>query len=451
MVKVYAIILAAGNGERLGGSIPKQFLKISGKTIIEHTIDAFEKHEQIDNIIIVINPIYKTLIEEILEKNNYSKKIDVLNGGTSRKESSYRAIFNIDDNDKVLIHDAVRPFVSEKIIYSCIAALDIYDAVDVAIETADTIIEVDEKKIIKEIPDRQKLLRGQTPQGFKAGIIKKAHEMAINDNFVNVTDDCGLVKKYNLSDVYVVEGEERNIKITYKEDLYLADKLFQLSSFNLKDKISINEISSKVIVVFGGTKGIGSEIVKIAEMNGSKVYAFSRANGLDITHYFEVSNELERIYSIEGRIDYVINTAGVLNLGKVEERNIEEIMSEINTNYIAAINIIKASIGYLKESKGGILLFTSSSYTRGRALYSIYSSTKAAIVNLVQGMHEELTQEGIRINAINPERTNTPMRRKNFGNEPKDTLLNPKTVAEISLQTILSNVSGQIVDVKKNS
>ena len=91
--------------------------------------------------------------------------------------------------------------------------------------------------------------------------------------------------------------------------------------------------------------------------------------------------------------------------------------------------ITKTAINYLKESKGSILLFTSSSYTRGRAMYSIYSSTKAAIVNFVQAISEEYNDFGIKINVMNPERTDTPMRRNNFGIEPKQTLLTASEVA----------------------
>ena len=103
----------------------------------------------------------------------------------------------------------------------------------------------------------------------------------------------------------------------------------------------------------------------------------------------------------------------------------------------------------MKESKGAILFYTSSSYTRGRAIYSLYSSSKAAIVNLVQALCEEWYDTGIRINCINPERTKTPMRIQNFGNEPADSLLDPGVVAIVSLNTLLSNMTGEIVDVKR--
>ena len=106
---------------------------------------------------------------------------------------------------------------------------------------------------------------------------------------------------------------------------------------------------------------------------------------------------------------------------------------------------------YLKETKGQLIFFTSSSYTRGRAFYSIYSSTKAAIVNFVQAIAQEWESFGIHINCINPERTKTPMRVHNFGIEPEDTLLSAEKVAEATLRTLASDYTGQVIDVKRET
>ncbi len=137
-------------------------------------------------------------------------------------------------------------------------------------------------------------------------------------------------------------------------------------------------------------------------------------------------------------------------MGKIENRNIEDIIRDVNINYIGSINVLKSAIPYLKLSKGSFLLFASSSYTRGRADFAIYSSSKAALVNLTQAVAEELQNDNIKINIINPERTATPMRFENFGAEPEGSLLNPKTVAIASLLTILSDLSGQVVNVTRD-
>ena len=447
-LKNYGIILASGTGSRYGADLPKQFVKIAGKTILEHTVEIFEKAEEIDDIIVVITPEYRTMAEEILLKNNYKKVSKLLNGGEIRKESSFIGISAVEDEEaNVLIHDCARPFLSQKIIKNCINALKKYSAVDVAIPCSDTIVEIDENNIITQIPKRAALRRGQTPQCFKLSVIKKAHELSKNDT--NFTDDCGLVVKYGLADVYVVEGDVENIKVTYPSDIYMADRLFQIRSVLYPTEERLENLKDKVLVVFGGTSGIGEATVKLAKENGAKVFAGSDVTGCDVRDYNSVSYFLKDVYSKTGRIDYVINTAGVLRMGKLEDRSTNEIKEDIDINYTGSINVAKASIPYLKESKGSIQLYASSSYTRGRALYSTYSSTKAGIVNFAQALAEELYNDGIRINVINPERCATPMRLKAFGKEPEESLLKPEKAAEASLKTLLSDLTGQVIDVKR--
>lgn len=447
-MKNYGIILASGTGSRYGADVPKQFVKIAGKTILEHTIEIFEKSEYINEIFIVITPEYRDFAQEILLKNSYKKVTKLLNGGEIRKESSYIGISAVEDEEaNVIIHDCARPFLTPKIIEDCIEALKKYSAVDVAIPSADTIVEVDENNIIQNIPSRAKLRRGQTPQCFKLSVIKKAHELSRNDK--NFTDDCGLVVKYNLCDVYVVEGDVENIKVTYPSDIFMADRLFQIRSVIYPQEQIIENVKDKVIAIFGGTSGIGLCTAELAKKYGAKVYSASTSTGCDITDYNSVEKFLEKVYTESGKIDCVINSAGILRMGKLVERNIEDIQKDINVNYIGSINVVKASIPYLKESKGTIQLYASSSYTRGRALYSTYSSTKAGIVNLAQALAEELACDGIRVNVINPERCATPMRFKAFGKEPDGSLLQPEKVAEASLKTMLSNLTGQVIDVRR--
>lgn len=221
-LKTYAIILASGTGSRYGSDLPKQFTFLGDKLIIEYPLDTFENSDSIDEILLVVPNDYIDLAKNIVSKNNYKKVKNVISGGKTRKDSSYNAISYLKDEEAVvLIHDGVRPFVSQKIIADCISALQQYDAIGVAIDTTDTIIEV-EDNFIKAIPERRSLKRIQTPQGFKLSVIRKAHELAKNDS--NFTDDCGLVVKYGLADVYIVEGSNKNIKLTYPEDLYIAEK-----------------------------------------------------------------------------------------------------------------------------------------------------------------------------------------------------------------------------------
>jgi len=226
-MKNIALILASGTGERFGLNIPKQFYEINGKTILEYSIEAFEKHERIDEIILVTNPLFRDLTEEILNKNNYKKIKHVLNGGKTRVESSYIGTKEIEDGVNVLIHDAVRPFVNKEIIDKNIEALQTYNAVGTAIDSTDTIIEIDDNNCITKIPNRKFLKRIQTPQSFKSELIKKAHKLALEDVSASFTDDCGLVIKYNLDKIFVVEGCENNIKITTRDDLNVVKNILE--------------------------------------------------------------------------------------------------------------------------------------------------------------------------------------------------------------------------------
>lgn len=217
-----AVVLAGGFGQRLGDATPKQFLKLAGKKVIEHTIDVFQNHPLIDEIVVVSNPNYVQEVENILVKNEYSKMKKILKGGKERYHSSLAAINAYEEEVNMIFHDAVRPLVNDRIISDCINALKTYNAVDVAIKTTDTIIQIDAADHITGIPAREYLRNGQTPQAFKRSTIKRAYELALKDVSFQTTDDCGVVYKYLPEEfVYVVKGEQFNMKLTYKEDLFL--------------------------------------------------------------------------------------------------------------------------------------------------------------------------------------------------------------------------------------
>ena len=401
-----AVILAGGVGSRLGLDKPKQFMKVAGKTVLEHTVDTFQKHNMIDEIVIVMHANYVHDAEAMVLKNHWTKVKKILNGGRERYESSLVAIRAYEKYPKknelnFIFHDAVRPLVSKKIIDDTIEALEKYEAVDVAIPSADTIIKLDKsKQCIDYIPDRSFLHRGQTPQAFKYEIIAQAYELAMKDPNMQTTDDCGIVRKYLPQvPIYVVKGAEQNVKLTYPEDVYVLDKLFQLKSTKPDGHLDLNRLKGKVMVVFGGNSGIGLDMIRIAESYGAKCYAYSRSKtNTDISNYDDVVYALQLVNKAEGKIDYVVNSAAVLNKEPIMHLAHSVVNSIIDINYHGMVNVMIAAHDYVKENQGAILQFTSSSYTRGRANYALYSSTKAAVVNFVQAIAEEWLQEGIRIN-----------------------------------------------------
>lgn len=221
-----AVLLAGGSGHRMGGPEPKQFIEIAGRTILEHSIRAFHQNEGVDEIVIISHADYIERVKSIATP--YPKVKHVVPGGKERYDSSLNAIalYKGQSCINIMIHDAVRPLVSQRIISDCISALKEYNAVDVAIPCTDTIIEVNEDGHICRIPQRASLRNVQTPQCFALETIAKAYEIGLSDpNFVT-TDDAGVVHRYLPSEpIMVVTGETSNIKITYPEDLILANKI----------------------------------------------------------------------------------------------------------------------------------------------------------------------------------------------------------------------------------
>jgi 2-C-methyl-D-erythritol 4-phosphate cytidylyltransferase len=453
--RTIGVVLAGGVGSRVGMPVPKQLLKIAGKPIIEHTLGVLQQAPEIDEILVMMTPDYIGDVERIVQAGGYTKVRAVLSGGRTRNESTQLALAAIPDEDgRVLFHDAVRPLLSRRIIRECVNALHRFDAVDVAIPSADTIIEVDDERIVS-IPDRSRLRRGQTPQGFTLTTIRRAYEIADQDPQFQATDDCGVVLRY-LPDVpiYVVEGSEQNIKVTDPVDLFIADKLFQLTSATVESLPTpaayTEQLRGSVAVVFGGSYGIGADIVRMLQNFGATVYSFSRSQtGTHVENREDVEKALEKAFQETGRIDYVVNTAGVLHTGALVETDETVVQEMINVNYVAPIQIARSSLRYLRETHGQLLLFASSSYTRGRAGYSLYSSAKAGVVNLTHALADEWASLGVRVNCINPERTRTPMRTRAFGDEPPETLLDAKTVALASVDVLLADVTGQVIDVRR--
>lgn len=229
-MKNVAVLLAGGSGKRMGSSLPKQFLKIGNKPIIQHTIEAFENHQSIDEICIVINAEYHKEVNDLIAENNYEKIRYVLSGGKERSDSSLAAIaaYEREQNVYLIFHDAVRPFVSERIITDVVNGLKSGKSVAVAITTTDTIFCLNQDETIESVPDRSKLRRAQTPQAFSYKTIKKAYDNAMNDPEFVATDDCGVVLKYLPSEaIHIVNGDESNIKITFEQDLLQGAQIIE--------------------------------------------------------------------------------------------------------------------------------------------------------------------------------------------------------------------------------
>ena len=441
---------------RVGLDIPKQLIKIAGKTILEHTLAAFQSHPMVDEIVVMMAPGHLDAVRAMVRTGGYDKVSQVHEGADTRNGTTLRALENLPHDCPVLFHDAVRPMVSQRIITECFEALEQYDAVDVAIPSADTIIEVDpQENTIRAIPKRSSLRRGQTPQAFRASVLRAAYVLAGQDAGFTATDDCGVVLRY-LPDVpiWVVSGEERNMKVTDPIDVFVADKLFQLTSSYAPESHSPEEyrraLDGKVVVVLGGSYGIGAEIAALAAEHGASVESFSRSStNTHVERRDDLAAVAAQVSEKHGRIDFVVATAGILPRGSLLETTEETIYAATEVNYLAPVFIAQVFFSHLHRTAGSLLLFTSSSYTRGRSGYSLYSSAKAAVVNLTQALADEWAESGVRVNCVNPERTGTPMRSKAFGEEPPDSLLDSRSVAKSSVDMLLSEGTGHVLDLRK--
>jgi ribitol-5-phosphate 2-dehydrogenase (NADP+) / D-ribitol-5-phosphate cytidylyltransferase len=452
-----AVLLAGGVGTRVGLDIPKQLIKIAGKTILEHTLVAFQAHPMVDEIVVMMAAGHLDAVRAMVRNGGYDKVTQVLEGSAEgRNGTTLLALDAIHPDCPVLFHDAVRPLLSERIITECFEALQRYDAVDVAIPSADTIIEVDPTdNTIRAIPKRANLRRGQTPQAFRSSVLRAAYDEAAKDPDFTATDDCGVVLRY-LPDVpiWVVDGEERNMKVTDPIDVFLADKLFQLTSTFVPEQHTPEEyraaLDGKVLVVLGGSYGIGADIAALAREHGATVETFSRSStDTHVERRSDLEAVAEQVTEKHGRIDFVVATAGILPRGSLLETSEETIYAATEVNYLAPVFIAQVFFPHLNRTGGGLLLFTSSSYTRGRSGYSLYSSAKAAVVNLTQALADEWAESGVTVNCVNPERTGTPMRTKAFGEEPADSLLDSRSVAKSSIDVLLSDGTGHVLDLRK--
>jgi len=224
-MSVYAVILGAGGGSRIGGPIPKQFIELSGKPVIAYTLEKFSAHAQVDHILVVTHPDYIEQTREIIQKYSILKVLDVIIGGDERFDSSYIALKRLecDDDDIIIIQDAVRPFTTHRIIDDSILVAEEHGSAVTAVPTTDTIAEVDDG-FVKTVPSRSRFHNFQTPQTFRYRIILDAHEKEKVESIRDITDDVALVIKTGHK-VKIVEGDYENIKLTTPADIELAKSI----------------------------------------------------------------------------------------------------------------------------------------------------------------------------------------------------------------------------------
>jgi ribitol-5-phosphate 2-dehydrogenase (NADP+) / D-ribitol-5-phosphate cytidylyltransferase len=230
-MRMVAVVLGGGTGQRVGAALPKQLLRLGGRTLLERCVAAFEQAPGVDEILVVMAGDWVDRVREMVAGGGYRKVTRVIAGGAARSDSTRVALAAVaaasahPDECGVLLHDAARPLVDQRIIADCVAALAVHEAAGVAVPASDTMV-ITDNGVMHSMPRRETLWRCQTPQCFRLPVIARAHELAAADPSYAPTDDCGVVLRYLPGvEVHIVPGSERNLKITYPQDLAVAEAL----------------------------------------------------------------------------------------------------------------------------------------------------------------------------------------------------------------------------------
>lgn len=231
---VVAVVLAAGFGTRFDPDDPKQLVSVGGRPIVCWSIEAFERNARVSDIIVVVNPRVRAAVESLVDAAGYPKVRMILNGGAERVDSTEAALAalaaaSVPQDAKILIHDAVRPFVAQSSIDGCIDALDRFAAATVAYASTDTVLlteDLGDVQVVRSVPERAHTFRAQTPQAFRFATIRHAYDLAAGDPDFHPTDDTRVVVDYLPDEpVAIVAGGESNLKVTTREDMPTAERI----------------------------------------------------------------------------------------------------------------------------------------------------------------------------------------------------------------------------------
>ena len=217
-----AIILAGGVGSRMGIDRPKQFLMVNDKPVISYCFDIFQNHNEIDNIVVVVSEKWQKFVEEYAEKYSVTKICGYASAGKTRQHSIYNGLKciaeNANDTNIVIVHDAARPLVSDKIISDCIKGATEYDGAMPVISVKDTVYQSCDGKSIDKLLKRSELFAGQAPESFKFKRYYEIHNEVSDEEISNTAGSSEIAYRHGMN-ITMVPGSERNLKITTVEDL----------------------------------------------------------------------------------------------------------------------------------------------------------------------------------------------------------------------------------------
>lgn len=226
-----ALIIAGGVGRRMHQDIPKQFLTVDNRPVIIHTLEAFQRHPSIDAIAVACVAGWKKVLQAYAKQFNITKLKYIVPGGKNGQDSIRNGLFELEKHykkdDVVLIHDAIRPLVSEDIISDCIVTAQKFGSAIATIPCAEAMMEtIDGQESVGSYP-REKLLRAQTPQGFYLGKICEMHRKALKQGITNSVASCTMFVELG-ENVHFSLGSEKNIKLTTTDDLEIFKALLSV-------------------------------------------------------------------------------------------------------------------------------------------------------------------------------------------------------------------------------
>lgn len=385
---VSAVLLAGGQGERFGASLPKALMSLNGKPVLQHSIDVIEPH--VDEVIVVAAKPYR----------HYRHALP----GPTRGDSALNGVLAT-QHDKVLIHDGARPFVTERIVQEVITALAHSDSVDTAVPILDGYLE-------HGLP-RPKTGRwlGQTPEAFDKQILLEAFRHATHpydDEVSMVWDTLGITP-------WVVEGIHLNTKITYPKDLENAEGIMR----SWREPIATTPNLTGPVLILGGSGGIGKALT----------WAIPRTvtptrSELDLTKPFDI--DLSQYQAI-------VHAAG-------EYANEDQIMA-VNFDSVTCLVDLAAA----QQWRGNIVAFSSTAGAYGRPGIALYSASKAALNTWIEATHVELAEHGIYLNAIAPAKVDTRLQHTINPDADRAQMLTPRFVASRTLPYLDTTAHGHIV------
>lgn len=422
------VILAAGIGKRFTSSMHKQYLKINGKEMIYYSLVQMRQTKCIDEIIVVVD------YDEY--HNSYiSKKYDVtcICGGNTRNESISNAIHYIKENysdcENVIIHDCVRPFIKHDVFCKCISALESYDAVALSSEIMDGFV-----TRIGGYANRSDYMLIQTPEAFKFKLLEKYFDMDCNDTAI-------VSQLVDVANVCLLSDDSFNFKITYPIDLFLAEQLVRIDFYKEADLLDNHDTINGKVLLIGASGGVGSVIRE--ELLKKDVVVFSPSHQ-ELDLYDLSVDRLIEVCPFEP--DVIINAAAAYNNDSVPLLDSFDVI--FNVNLKANLILIEYAKALNKEVH--IVLMSSSSSTRGREGLTNYSSAKAALNSIVESQGALLHEQGIYLNALIPEKIDTPliMKLHNIKINSRE-LLDAKLVARAVIKCSCSTNYGKLIHIRK--